>query len=971
MYCKHCGNQIADDAIFCSHCGTKLIENAEPAPPQAASKTVAQPQVSPEPVAKPQVSSDTVAQAEEIPAKPFLEGMEWNVSEYPDSNTVEKTDDIDFDWGIDPQDVPEKRAEAARQQATREAEAARGAVEAAPKATAAEDTEAARVAGVFDRVVPAEKAKASIPVQEALEAANKVDAVGQFNTFNRKNAQFQELLDREYEKVKGAGTIANEQIQADETAERKFDSRQDEMTMDDFLQNEGVVKLYEPKEVETDVLDRIAALDKQKAKREAEEAARIKALEEARAEALAKKKEEEEARRAAEDAARLEAIAKRQAEEEARSLEESRRQAAEEARAKAEAEARAREEEIARAKAEREAKAQAEETARLKAEADLKAAQEAARIRAQQEVAKAAREEAEFKAAQQRREREEELARLKKEAEDKQRARAENYAEAEDEVRKALEQTARMREQEEEKIKAALAGIRGGRFSDTISSTEKAVPEPIEEAPVVPEVEPAAGTPAEPAVEAAAEVEASSDTIKDTILAPRDKIEEAHRHTRYNIEGMAKAREDFFADLPGGDPEEERRAEREAAREAKAERPVDPISPLTRTVDKEAIAAGLSSTKKLSRDDLLSQFASVVDGTSDDAPEDAPVDAPVEDAPVDAPEVVEPEAITPEEITPETITPEEIVPESITPEEIVPESITPEEIVPEAITPEEIVPEEITPEAAPEQLDLEETFAQDEGFVDIDEMIDEKEAEIDPSLAALIAEKPGLEDTMVMPEINRIDELTNTEINEYGQAEADELRRLKEAAAFQQAEAQESAAAVAAEMAAVQGITTEPDVTTSQNLIDEIQQDAQALQQQAEVAPAMTGEVEQAVETEQVDDAPFMTDKERKKAERARAREEKKAAKAKKKEDKRKEKEEIIEDTFGEDETGEIVEPGEEPKSKGGKGRTILMIILILLCVVFAMELVGIGIKMFASTSPAADFIDNILNKLINLITKR
>ena len=34
MYCKHCGAEIADDAIFCSQCGTKQIED-KPVPPAA------------------------------------------------------------------------------------------------------------------------------------------------------------------------------------------------------------------------------------------------------------------------------------------------------------------------------------------------------------------------------------------------------------------------------------------------------------------------------------------------------------------------------------------------------------------------------------------------------------------------------------------------------------------------------------------------------------------------------------------------------------------------------------------------------------------------------------------------------------------------------------------------------------------------------------------------------------------------
>ena len=47
----------------------------------------------------------------------------------------------------------------------------------------------------------------------------------------------------------------------------------------------------------------------------------------------------------------------------------------------------------------------------------------------------------------------------------------------------------------------------------------------------------------------------------------------------------------------------------------------------------------------------------------------------------------------------------------------------------------------------------------------------------------------------------------------------------------------------------------------------------------------------------------------------------------------------------------------------------ILMIILILLCLIFAVELAGIAIKMIAPTSGAAQFIDNILGNLVNMIT--
>ena len=996
MFCKHCGSQIADDAIFCSKCGTRLVDDVPPAPqvqqpevdvPQVQAQISAEPQA----VAQEQTAAAPVSDGQEVPAKPFLEGMEWNVSEYPDSNTTTKTEDIDFDWGMDSVEVPELRA-----RTEQPVEPVQVSVPKTP--------EAETVSRVFDRVVPEEEAKASIPVKEALEAANKVEEVGQFNTFNRKNAEFQQLLDREHDKLRGAGTIGDEQIRADEVAAQRFEARKEEVNMDDFLQQEGVVKLYEPQALETDVLERIEALEREKARKEAEEAARIKALEEARAEALAKKKAEEERinaeiearaaaeaemrqaeeaealrlkeeearRKAAEDAARLEAIAQRQAEEEARRQEELRLRAAEEARLKAEAEAKAKEEEEARREAEAKAKAAAEEEARLKAEAELKAAQEAARIRAQREAALAAKEEAEFKAAQARKQREEEIARLKREADEKQRARSEESAVVEDEVRKALEQTAKMRQEEEDKIKAALAGIRGGRFSDTISSTEKALPE--EKPPISDTIqgkrEPKAPAPPQELDLEPVETEIKPEPTKEfatpegTVFAGRDEIEEAHRHTRYNIEGMAKAREDFFADLPGGDPEAERKAEGQTKDSTDSI-----VSPLTRTVDKEAIASGLTSTKKLTResfdgliteapaeapvetpapetedilqaqgtadtDDLLSQFVSVMD-TERIEQEAAPV---AEEMPSVQPVAEEMPSVQP--VTEDVVrAPEETPIEEIALVTPVEETVPAEQPVPEIQPVAEQIPE-TQPVAAEPTIPTEPVA----------------EPVYDPALEALKAEKPGLEDTMVMPGIEHIDELSKSDIDNYGTADADELMRLKEAAIRQEAESQERTAAAAAEIA-----TTGVSTGEAYDILEQIEQDAQKIQQETE-------QVERPEE-----EAP-LTAKELKKQERAKAKEAKKQAREKKKEEKRRKKE----DAIGDDETREIVEATEnadgvveteEDTGKGGKGRLVLMIILILLCVIFALELVGIGIKMFASTSAAADFIDNILNKIIQMIT--
>ena len=92
MYCSKCGNQIADGSRFCSFCGAPVAEVNSYAP------EVEVPAAAPEP--------EVEAPAEPEPVrKPFIEEINWNVNEYPATDTIEKTDDIDFDWGADPAEI--------------------------------------------------------------------------------------------------------------------------------------------------------------------------------------------------------------------------------------------------------------------------------------------------------------------------------------------------------------------------------------------------------------------------------------------------------------------------------------------------------------------------------------------------------------------------------------------------------------------------------------------------------------------------------------------------------------------------------------------------------------------------------------------------------------------------------------------------------------------------------------------------
>ncbi|MDO4485565.1 MAG: zinc-ribbon domain-containing protein [Bacillota bacterium] len=552
MYCNNCGSEIADGGKFCSNCGAPVAPAAKPEPVIEAA---------PEPLAE--------KSAPETPERSVrrmsFDEFQWNVEDYPDRNNIGKTDDVDFNWHADPADI--------------QSVSGRGNTGAAPvseppvKEPAPADNDVLQT----ERIIPKDTdLHNSIFGQddksadaEAMSAADRID---KFYTFNRKNEEFQQLLNREYEKVKSGNAIQHELSEAEKNAQERFDARPADSSMEAFLEREGVVKPYQPKAFESDVLQRIEAQEAEKEAKRLEEEARLKAIEEARKEAAEKAKLEEEARKKAEEeAAKLAEIARKKAEEEAKAAEEARIKAEEEARIKAEEEARRRAEEEARLKAEAEAKVRAAEEARLRAEADLKAAQEAARIRAQQEARLAAEAEEKFRAEQERQRLEAEEAQRRLEEKRKKLAEEANQAAAEEEARKVLEQTSRMREEEAAKIKAAVASLRAGVAADPRN-------------------------------------EASVEGAGRAVSTMRKDVEEAHQATRNQINEMAKARTAYFAELEEIKEEPVSNGKAGAAAEQAQQRQVTGRATMlsdndlrkTRVVDKNAILAGLEGATRVS-----------------------------------------------------------------------------------------------------------------------------------------------------------------------------------------------------------------------------------------------------------------------------------------------------------------------------------------------------------------------------------
>ena len=967
MFCSKCGSQIADGSKFCSFCGAPVLEmpsvTPEPVEPVVVPK---EPAAVPEPPAEP-----------EPVRKPFIEGINWNVNEYPTTDTIEKTDDIDFDWGADPAEI--------RERLTREY----------PEAVKAEIREKADALNVED-LIPAKPAQPEFPAPPVDEEISAVDKIEKFYTFSRKNEEFQQLLNKEYDKIKGGNPIEKEKEIADRAAEERFESRPEDSSMEAFLNREGVNKPYEPKAFESDVLARIEAHERAMEQARAEEEARRKMIEEERAKAAAEMRAAEEARRRAEEeereriarearalaeeevrraeeaarlaaaeaalaeeeATRLEAevAAKLAAEEEAKKIEDAKlaREAVEEARiraearAKAEAEAKAQAEEEAirraaeeaRIKAEEEARLaaeeaerrrEAEERARIQAEEELRMRQQAEKIRAQQEARQAATEKEKRIAEIERRRQEEEA--LRNSLEKKQadlRLQAESAAAAE-EARKVLASTKQMREEEAAKIRAAIAGLKG---------------EPTkEEAPVVPaapEVPAKPEAPAEPtihfsedvfkaAIEAMAEtapaaapaavseptivVQPEPQPVEREITREEAARIDAHRATQADLSKMAEARAKFLSEF-GIDPIS-----------GKAPEPVkEPAQPVPATVEEL-----LGEKPVTSRENLISQLN---DGVQTKTVNKDDIIRGLENT----------RKISKEELKATPVIPaEELEAEPLRNIDQIEHSKTVEQMLEEISVPvtatelgavmlhEETEPQpEVTPEA------VEDVYEPVFSPADISAG---EATETEPEVPAYEVPESALPDAVV----------PTLDIPE----PVEEPAPIVEPAPIAEPVYAEPEQIVEG-FAAKEEPRVVPDEVASEGLKPGLND-----------TMVMTGIGDEVKEAEADQSFAAYGEKE---AEQLRQMQEAGAAAAT----------EAVPEAPVVPEAPTVPEPAPAPapkaapakaKAKGGAGRKVLKVLLVILIIIFVIELAGIAIKWLAPDSGAAEFIDNQLNKIIHLIT--
>lgn len=298
MYCTKCGHPLAAGDKFCSGCGEKVVldENKVEAAASAIDTTPAVDKFSlsiddNEPLFEPfdfkafgfdfenlglgvGVSRDEETGIPEVATEEF----NWNTSAFPDRN-VSKTEDVDFNWSLTG-DEPAKQKPAVKPEPVTEPVAEAPAVE---------------IPDTLEKEEPSELEKElfgdlNSKTDETRKQAEEID---KFFTFHQKNEEFQKILDREYEKVKSGNILTEEKNAADAASEEKFTAREPEDPMEAMFEAEGVIRGYEPKPIETDVLERIEAAEAEKRVRE--EAARLieEEREKARLEAEAAQSAEE------------------------------------------------------------------------------------------------------------------------------------------------------------------------------------------------------------------------------------------------------------------------------------------------------------------------------------------------------------------------------------------------------------------------------------------------------------------------------------------------------------------------------------------------------------------------------------------------------------------------------------------------------------------------------------------------------
>jgi hypothetical protein len=183
MYCNNCGKFLLESDKFCSNCGAMVLQNQQNTVKDNPPENVA--------------PDSSEVQTPKI--TPPVDSIKWNIADFP-GHDVKKTEEINFDWGNNNDfKKPEPTAE----------EIALNPVQ---KPGSSNPTEGGFIAPPepVEEIIQGKDLEEEIFAEASLvetihaggDPHKKTKIVDKFYTFNKKNEEFQKLLDKEYEKIK-------------------------------------------------------------------------------------------------------------------------------------------------------------------------------------------------------------------------------------------------------------------------------------------------------------------------------------------------------------------------------------------------------------------------------------------------------------------------------------------------------------------------------------------------------------------------------------------------------------------------------------------------------------------------------------------------------------------------------------------------------------------------------------------------
>lgn len=226
MYCNNCGKFLLENDKFCSNCGARVFLNEQSVEKQSPSEDF-----------KPDVSPDA-SQGQTPKPTPPVDNIKWNIEDFP-GHDVKKTEEINFDWGNTSDfKKPEATVEEIALNPIQKPDEGNP-IEGGFIAAAAIEEVIIQGKDLEEEIFAEASLVESIPAVGETHKRNKI--IDKFYTFNKKNEEFQKLLDKEYEKIK-EGTMDGLDDQAFRDSVSEINKKSDE-TWSEFNPTEHIAEM--------------------------------------------------------------------------------------------------------------------------------------------------------------------------------------------------------------------------------------------------------------------------------------------------------------------------------------------------------------------------------------------------------------------------------------------------------------------------------------------------------------------------------------------------------------------------------------------------------------------------------------------------------------------------------------------------------------------------------------------------------